>query len=67
MSNIIVNRIRWLIIFSIIFIVFKFIGVIHWSWFWVLSPFLIPIILIGFIILSLILVILIGAKPIKFR
>lgn len=31
---------------TIVFIVLKLIGVIDWSWFWVLSPVLLPIILV---------------------
>lgn len=29
----------YLVIIGILFLVLKLIGVIHWSWFWVLSPF----------------------------
>lgn len=27
----------------LMFIAFKLLGIIHWSWFWVLSPVLIPV------------------------
>ena len=42
-------------ILGLIFIVLKLCGVITWSWFWVLSPFIIPLILV--IILTIILLI----------
>jgi hypothetical protein len=37
---------------TIAFIVLKLMGVIAWSWFWVLSPILIPVILalLGFVV-----------------
>jgi hypothetical protein len=42
-------------ILGLIFIVLKLCGVITWSWFWVLSPFIIPFILV--IILAIMLLI----------
>lgn len=33
-------------ILTLIFITLKLLGVINWSWFWVLSPILIPLILV---------------------
>lgn len=35
---------------QLIFITLKLIGIIDWSWWWVLSPIWIPIILIGLIL-----------------
>lgn len=37
---------------TIVFIILKFCGVIHWSWLWVLAPTWIPLVL--FIVISLI-------------
>ena len=36
---------------TILFIALKFTGYIDWSWWWVLSPVWIPIVIIGIIIL----------------
>lgn len=38
---------------TIVFIVLKLIGVINWSWFWVLFPFFVPVL---FVILFLVVV-----------
>lgn len=35
---------------TILFIVLKITGVITWSWFWVLAPSLIPVLLLGAIV-----------------
>lgn len=37
---------EFLLILQIAFIILKLIGVIHWSWLWVLSPIWIPIVFI---------------------
>jgi fatty acid desaturase len=39
-----------LTILQTIFITLKLVNVITWNWFWVLSPYLIPIIIIGLVI-----------------
>lgn len=39
------NGISFLGVLAIVFIVLKLVGVIAWSWFWVLSPILIPLFL----------------------
>lgn len=41
-------------ILTLIFIVLKLVGVINWSWFWVLSPIIFEVILVLIIILLLI-------------
>lgn len=38
---------------GIVFIVLKLVGVIHWSWFWVLSPFWLPFFIVGFFLTAL--------------
>ena len=38
-------------ILTLIFIVLKLVGVINWSWFWVLSPIIFEVILVLIIIL----------------
>lgn len=40
------NGIGFLGLLTITFIILKLTGVINWSWFWVLSPIIIPIILV---------------------
>lgn len=47
------------VILVIIFMVLKLCGVITWSWFWVLSPLFIPVLLcIGIVVLTAVLTIL---------
>lgn len=47
------------IILAIIFMLLKLWGVITWSWFWVLSPLFIPVLLcIGIVVLTAVLTIL---------
>lgn len=47
------------VILALIFMVLKLCGVIAWSWFWVLSPLFIPILLcIGIFVLAVVLTIL---------
>jgi len=39
-------------ILTIVFVIFKLTGTIEWSWFWVFSPILIPLVLfIGFLLI----------------
>ena len=40
---------------TILFIAFKLTDIISWSWFWVLSPILLPLIIIGFIVVVILL------------
>ena len=47
---------------TVVFIVLKLIGVITWSWLWVLSPIWIPAILGGGIILVIVLVVFSQAR-----
>jgi hypothetical protein len=37
---------------TIVFITLKLTGVIAWSWWWVLSPVLIPLVIVGILLLS---------------
>lgn len=47
------------VILTLIFMVLKLCGVIAWSWFWVLSPLFIPILIcIGIFVLAVVLTIL---------
>lgn len=45
------NRIGFCGILTLIFITLKLIGIINWSWWWVLSPLWIPVAIALFIIL----------------
>lgn len=49
-------KMNFIELLTLIFIVLKLTGVINWSWFWVLSPFLIPLIIAASIILLFIVV-----------
>lgn len=44
-------------VLTIVFVVLKLCGVIHWSWLWVLAPLWMPIVIVLFILL----IIIIGA------
>lgn len=37
-------------VLTIVFIVLKLVGTIHWSWLWVLSPMWIPLALVLFVV-----------------
>lgn len=49
--------IRFPSVLTIVFIVLKLCGIIHWSWLWVLAPLWMPIVIVLFILL----IIIIGA------
>ena len=46
---------------GVVFIVLKLIGVINWSWWWVMSPFWIPIVLVLGTVLIIVIIIAIVA------
>lgn len=48
-------------ILTIVFIVLKLTGVINWSWFWVLSPIIINV-LLGILVLLIFLIVVIFRK-----
>ena len=53
MKNITVSEMNLGTILGIVFVVLKLVGVINWSWFWVLSPFWICIVLILLIAITI--------------
>lgn len=57
------NGIGFLGLLSIIFIVLKLVGVISWSWWWVLSPILVQVGFLGVMLIG----ILIGLLVIKMQ
>lgn len=56
-SNGTAYSIRFPSVLTIVFIVLKLCGIIHWSWLWVLAPLWMPIVIVLFILL----IIIIGA------
>ena len=50
---------------QIVFIVLKLCGVINWSWFWVLAPLWIDIIVYSVVLIFVIVVAIIKSKPHK--
>lgn len=46
---------------TVLFVGLKLGGLITWSWFWVLSPILIPLMIIGVILLGAIILMIIGS------
>lgn len=53
------NGVGILTVMLIVFIILKLTGNINWSWFWVLSPWLIPLIVVGIIVVAWFIVLLI--------
>ncbi len=47
---------------GILFIILKVIGAIDWSWWWVLAPFWIPVVIVGLVLLILIIAGIISIK-----
>lgn len=45
---------------TVAFVVLKLMGIIHWSWLWVLSPLWIPLIVVGVLLLLMLPLLLIG-------
>jgi len=46
---------------TILFIAFKLLHKIDWSWFWVLSPILIPLMIVGSVLFIILVIIIVGA------
>jgi len=46
---------------TILFIALKLLDKIDWSWFWVLSPILIPLIIVGAFLFIILVAIIVGA------
>jgi len=46
---------------TILFIALKLLDKIDWSWFWVLSPILIPLIIVGAFLFIILVIVIVGA------
>lgn len=46
---------------TIVFVIFKLLGKLDWSWFWVFSPMIFGVIMV--ILIILIIIIIIGVRP----
>lgn len=46
---------------TILFIAFKLLGIINWSWWWVLSPTLIPLAIAGVVLIIVLIILGIGS------